>query len=263
MNKSASDITANALYERLSNYDSLRDEFEAVLKQASIGTRSYAAHEQVWRAGERPKEILLIESGWAFHHQLLNDGGRQICQVLIPGDLIDGAAALSCAVTCTDVTAAGPLDVRRLDPKALFEMLRDNRRMAAALWWTEVQTGNIFREHITRIGRKSSSIALAHFLLEMLVRTELKTRGGSVKNEIACPLTQAEIGDFLGITPVHVSRMLTLLKEAGYLTWTNRRVSFTGRARMEEFADFKPDYLTVGCNPHETALGRPRAAHII
>ena len=232
------------IFSRLRHYSGLRDSLFEALSQAENAGETYSANTDIFKAGGNPKFPLIIESGWAFHYKLLPDGGRQICQLLLPGDIIDGAAILPGGSPTTSVAAVKDVSVRQMDSGKLFRAVADNEKVAAALWWTVVQTDNMFREHITRIGRKSSAEALAHLLLELMVRCELA--GITEDGGFRMPLTQNDLGDFLGITPVHISRMLTLLKRSGMITLEHGLVCIMEREALSEFGAFTQEYLTTG-----------------
>jgi len=82
---------------------------------------------------------------------------------------------------------------------------------------------------------------MAHFLLELCARLTLVGLGSKVG--FACPLTQYLIADAIGLSAVHVNRVLRQLREQGMVTFRDGYVTFDDYDRMVEFADFEVSYL--------------------
>lgn len=223
--------------------------FEA-LSDSEIKSVECGGGEDLFAAGEHPDCPMFVETGWAFHYKLLSDGARQICQLMLPGDLIDGAAVIPRAKSTTSVAAAGNgVTAHCIDAEKFRLALKNHPEIAEAFWWTIVQTDNIFREHITRIGRKNAAESLAHLLCELTVRCEMA--GATEEGGVRIPFSQSEFGDLLGITPVHVSRTLTFLRQGGFLTFEKGLLRLIKREELMEFSGFDSGYLEVGFN------GRP------
>lgn len=82
---------------------------------------------------------------------------------------------------------------------------------------------------------------MAHFLLELGARLALIGRGS--KAGFACPLTQYELADTLGLSAVHVNRVLRKLREQGLVTFQDGHVTFDDYRGLVEVAQFDPAYL--------------------
>jgi CRP-like cAMP-binding protein len=96
-------------------------------------------------------------------------------------------------------------------------------------------------EHLINIGRREAEVRVAHFLLELGARLTLVGLGS--KAGYACPLTQYLMADALGLSSVHVNRVLRKLREAGMVTFRDGLVTFDDYDRLAEFADFETTYL--------------------
>ena len=96
-------------------------------------------------------------------------------------------------------------------------------------------------EHLVGIGRRSAAERMAHFLLELGARLALVGMGS--KAGYACPLTQSHLADALGLSAVHVNRVLRQLREDGLATFRDGHVTFDDYGRLVELAEFDPAYL--------------------
>jgi CRP-like cAMP-binding protein len=96
-------------------------------------------------------------------------------------------------------------------------------------------------EHLVNIGRRTAESRMAHFLLELGAR--LKLVGVGDKTGFDCPLTQYHLADALGLSAVHVNRVLRLLREKGLVTFQLCKVSLDNRPALVDLAGFDPEYL--------------------
>ncbi|MDN3720500.1 Crp/Fnr family transcriptional regulator [Roseibium salinum] len=96
-------------------------------------------------------------------------------------------------------------------------------------------------EHLVGLGRRDADARMAHFLLELGSRLALVGMGGRAGYD--CPLTQYHLADALGLSAVHVNRVLRQLRERGLVTFRNGRVTFDDYAALIDLADFDPAYL--------------------
>ena len=63
------------------------------------------------------------------------------------------------------------------------------------------------------------------------------------------PLTQSVLGDALGLSTVHVSRLITELRGEGVVNWSGRRIEIADWHRLAEIAEFDATYLRLSNEP--------------
>jgi CRP-like cAMP-binding protein len=78
-------------------------------------------------------------------------------------------------------------------------------------------------------------------LCELFVR--LKAIGLAEGNACKLPLTQADLGDALGLSTVHVNRTLQELRGEGLIELHSGRLRILDWMRLKEAAQFDPNYL--------------------
>jgi DNA-binding transcriptional regulator YhcF (GntR family) len=71
----------------------------------------------------------------------------------------------------------------------------------------------------------------------------MKLVGHGTTSGYACPLSQSVLADALGITAIHLNRVLRQLREANLLTFRNGQVTFLNKEQLAELAGFDPDRL--------------------
>lgn len=123
----------------------------------------------------------------------------------------------------------------------LLDAFARTPRLAAAILWAASRDEAMVVEHLVDLGRRNASERMVHFLLELGARLFLIGRAS--RAGFACPLTQYHLADALGLSAVHVNRVLRQLREAGMLTFRDGFVAFTDYDRLAAFVRFDPAYM--------------------
>src|SRR6185436_3007 len=123
--------------------------------------------------------------------------------------------------------------VSPVDGSRMLETLKEFPRLAAAILWAASREEAMVVEHLVSIGRRSAIERTAHFFMELVER--LNSIGLATKTEFTCPLTQDDLADALGLSTVHVNRVLGQLRERDLLTLRRGKVKIhdlTGLSRL-------------------------------
>jgi CRP-like cAMP-binding protein len=107
--------------------------------------------------------------------------------------------------------------------------------------WAASRDEAMVVEHLVDLGRRDAAGRMAHFLLELGARLVLVGMGD--RTGYACPLTQYHLADALGLSAVHVNRVLRQLREDGMVTFRDGFVTFDDYDRLVDFAQFDPSYM--------------------
>lgn len=113
--------------------------------------------------------------------------------------------------------------------------------IARALWLAGLVDESALRAWTVSLGKRDAAERLAHLICELFVR--LGIAGSDRTDGFDLPLTQEELGDALGLTPVHVNRVLRHLREAGLMSFKNRTVEIVDFPKLQKVAGFDPGYL--------------------
>lgn len=175
-------------------------------------TSRFRRHEFLARACARQNLIYRIEEGWACRQRILPDGRRQITDLFLQGDycepqwLLDRCAEQA-VVALTPVRATG----LTLGPEGLDHL--PEGPTARSLLQATVATINRQTRRIVSLGCNSATERVSDLLLELFAR--MGARGRLVGDRCPLPLTQTDMAETLGLTPVHVNRVLMRLRRAG------------------------------------------------
>lgn len=183
---------------------------DALDKAVSIKARQELLHE-----GQEIGHSLLLTRGWAARTRCLEDGRRQIINFVLPGDLV-GFTGLGRPLASSTVIALTDCALTVAPEPSVCPSLANAYAVSRAL-----DEAHLLGQ-ITRLGRLSAHERIQDLLLELLERLELA--GLARDGRYAIPLTQEMLADALGLTPVHVNRMLQQARQAGELSWQGGEV---------------------------------------
>jgi CRP-like cAMP-binding protein len=210
------------------------------LEHLPIAVREFPVHSAVVREGERPTQCCLLMDGFACRAKTTDAGKRQILSIHIPGDIPD-LQSLHLHVMDHDLVTLARSTVGFISHDALRTLTRERPRVAEALWRETLIDAAVFREWIVNVGRRSAVVRLAHFLAEIASR--LQALGLAEGDRFELPMTQLDIADALGLTPVHVNRVVQELRRAGLLELHKHSVFLPDLPRLKEHGDFDDLYL--------------------
>lgn len=199
-----------------------------------------AADQDVVRQGERSSTLCLLLEGFACSYQMLDANRRQIFSFRMPGDLLnlEGFIAGTMDHSVTTISSATVAYIPLSDIETVVET---NPGIERALWRDSLRDAAIYREWISRMGKRDAPTRIAHLFCEVLTR--LEALGLSRDHSGRFPITQVEIADALGITPVHVNRSLSLLRSEGLIELKGGHVTAPNWDGLKARGEFNPSYL--------------------
>jgi CRP-like cAMP-binding protein len=230
----------SALARKLGRFLPLGPAELAALAGLEAARRPVAAGVELireWQAGQR---AFILQEGWACCHKLLPDGGRQVIDVRVPGDFLGLRSVLlrtadHSSVAVTDVVVA------EVPARRMLETFRALPRLGEAILWAASRDEAMVVEHLVGVGRRDALGRAAHFLVELGLRLELAGLGSPAG--FACPLNQYVLADVLGLTAIHVNRVLRTLRERGLATFRDGAVVFHDLPRLRALAGHHGGYL--------------------
>ncbi|WBO24431.1 Crp/Fnr family transcriptional regulator [Sphingomonas abietis] len=231
---------ANAFVEKLKGYAPLSNEEVKLLEEVSRHGRRYASGQDMIREGDKPGVVFVVLEGWACRYKILPGGSRQIISFLMPGDFCDMHVAVldemdHSIATLTEATIV-------TIPRATIEHLTSvSPTLVKAFWWTQLVDEGVLRATIVSMGRRTSLERVAHLLCELSFR--MRNIGIANEEHIEMPFSQIVLADAVGLTPVHVNRVVGKLRRAGALTVTPATLIVANLSRLAEIAGFDDNYL--------------------
>lgn len=228
------------LARKLGNFVALSDAELQVLDGLHRRRRTFVAGRDLVHQGQTHAAAYVLAEGWVCSYKLLHDGSRQIVDFQIPGDFLGLRSVLfrTADHNIEPVTAVEASEVLESD---LLQAFSATPRLATAVLWAASRDEAMVVEHLVGIGRRDALERTAHFLLELSTRLILVGRG--TRDGFACPLTQYQLADALGLSAVHVNRVLRELREDGLLTFQKGQVNIHDFDGLVDLAEFDRSYL--------------------
>jgi CRP-like cAMP-binding protein len=236
------------LVAKLSQFVPLSDTDVSVLEALCSSEKRLAGGVDIFAEGDAPRSTFVIRDGMACRYRILADGRRQILTFLIPGDFVCLHAFLLKSIDHF-IGTIGPARLAIIDRDSVFDVVTKHPRIRAALWWSARQEDAMLRERIVALGRRSARGRVAYLLCELAWRQ--RAVGMMEDNAIRFPLTQTELADALGLTPVYVNRILQAFRRAQLITLRERRLVLHQPERLRAISEFTPEYLQLGTTPAE------------
>lgn len=204
-----------------------------------------APRNDLIREGERPTVVHLVVSGLGYSYKSLPDGRRQIVNFLVPGDFCELDADLLEEIDHS-VAAITRMRVAQITPEAMASLRSEHPRISRALSREKQVSESILREWILNVGQRNAQERISHLLIELFLRLRLVrlTRGDSCD----FPLTQADIADATGLTPVHVNRTLQGLRRENLIELEHKQLRIPDLERLMAVAVFNPNYLHLNAH---------------
>jgi CRP-like cAMP-binding protein len=236
----ATPLSLERIVRRLETRVRLDAEDRAAIHALPLQHRTIEPAAYMVREGELVEHCILLLTGFAFRHKITGDGQRQIMAIHMPGEFLDLQNSLL-GIADHNVQALTRCEVATVPVGALRKLSEERPRVGQAMWIDTLVDAAIFREWIVNVGRRDSISRLSHLLCEIALR--LEEAGLAVNHRYELPMTQEQLADCTGLTPVHVNRVLKELGRLGLINRDKRSVEILEWDRLRQIGDFNTRYL--------------------
>jgi CRP-like cAMP-binding protein len=232
--------TLDRMVRKLETRAVLEDGDRQALLNLKFVDRTYEPSSYLTREGMVAKHCALLLEGFAFRQKLGSDGGRQIVSFHVPGDFVDLEGSLL-RVADHNLQMLTRCRIAEIPVRDIIDLIDTHPRVARALWVDTLIDASIYREWIMNVGRRPAKLRLAHLYCELAKRLKLADLGD--ESGYRMPMTQEQLADATGLTPVHVNRSLKALEADGLIRRDGRFVSIPDWTRLRQACDFSELYL--------------------
>ena len=250
---SAASARSHPLIERLTRFVSLGPDECVAIEALTRSRRTLLPGQSLVREGTRPECVSLIMDGFAYRYRHWPDGRRQILGYLLPGDLCDTHFVVF-DVCDHDIGTLCESRVANIPLTALMNTLVKFPKIERGLVMMSIVDAAISREWLVNLGRRNAFEKLGHFFCELAMRFH-DTQAYAQGREVDVPLTQVELADTMGLTVVHVNRVLQRFRRDGLLNWSRRHFHILDFHRLATMSGFDPRYLHLQQRVSEPRIG--------
>jgi CRP-like cAMP-binding protein len=215
------------------------DELKALAEMQSA-TLTVKRGKQLTHEGQTGHKAFVLQAGWACSYKVLTNGSRQIISFPIAGDCV-GLRSVLLKTADHSFSALTDAVVAPVESTHIMKCVTEFPRLGAALMWAASRDEAMVVEHLVSIGRRNAIERTAHFFMELAERLHLV--GLATEAEFKCPLSQPVLGDALGLTAIHINRVLRQLRERKLLIIQHGTVKIHDLNGLRTLAGFHGGYL--------------------
>lgn len=230
----------NSFIERLRGHGPLSTDEVALLANACANVRELPAGHHLIREGDEPDPVFVMVEGWAIGYKILPDGGRQIVSFMLPGDFCDIHISMMETVDHSIVTLT-KAKVASLPRIQMEQLVQARPAITRAFWWSQLVDKSIARAWIVSMGRRKGVERVAHLMCELYIR--MRHIGLATDDRCEMPLTQLVLSDAVGLTPVHVNRVLKVLRTSNVMELKEGSLKINDPVMLAHIAGFDGNYL--------------------
>ena len=227
------------LIRSLEQHGPLSGHDSQLLLKALGPVRTLKAGRDIIKQGSRPNESIVLLEGIAARYILAPTGRRQLTALHIIGDFVDLHSFLLKRMD-HGVTAVTDCQIAGIQHEALREWATQNPALTQTLWLSTLIDGAIHRRWLAQMQSDAYS-RTAHLICELFTR--YRAIGRLRDNTLDLSVTQADMGDTLGMSPVHMNRTLMQFRRDGLITWQKRILQVHDFDRLKQIAGFDESYL--------------------
>ena len=231
---------SNAFLQRLAHAANLADSDTRVLEDLCRHPRDIAAKKYISRDGDEMVSFPILLSGWAARYQILRDGSRQITRLLLPGDAFYFDSSPD-SVAIEELITLSPCKIINIPHAEMNRLIERHPAISEAMRNYGCMENAILASWVVNVGRRDALERMAHLICETHFRLSLI--GGVKDDQFFFPLTQDDLADVLGLTPVHINRKLQQLRQEELISLRSKQMKILNLRELQQVAGFDPAYL--------------------
>jgi len=201
----------------------------------------------LYKEGSRPEYVYTLFNGWMAMYRTSKSGKRHIHKFALPGDFVgfqadsNGIVSHSTSAITESIVCAFPRD-------SLMNLLASQPTLPLRLASMESRDMNLCQYHQLFGRSKGAHESIAFLLLELFYRTRQQMRHhyNPVTNSIVFPLTQEHIADAVGLTNIHVNRVLRQFHKLGWIECSKKKLTILSEENLTELGEFDRSIISKG-----------------
>jgi len=228
------------MIRRLRVNSRLSDDDVAALRSLRVQVKEFPEEALVVREGERATHCCVILRGFAYRAKVAENGKRQILSFHPAGDMPD-LQGLYLDRMDHDLVTLSRAHIGFIEHRAIHQLIQVRPSIVQALWRETLVDAAVFREWIVSLGTRTAAGRMAHLIAEL--RQRLTAIGLAAEDEFEFPITQSRLAEALGLSAVHVNRVLQSFRAAGVLDIQKNMVKLSDIEKLVEIGGFNDTYL--------------------
>ena len=196
------------------------------------------AGQEIWPQGRPNPPVIHIVAGWAARVRQLPDGTRQITRFLLPGD-VAGLHSQFLGGAISAIQAVTDVSLTEIRPGRIEDRIREAPQLGIEIGLLAAHEKRDLEDHLLAVGQ-DTGLGKVAFLLATLFRRGIRA-GLTQGAMLPFPLTQRHVGDALGLSVVHVNRLLQQLQRDGLIRVKRGRLEMLDAPALAEIGHVPED----------------------
>lgn len=223
-------IRSRALFGEMLDTDLYDLVYSLKVTKTQIPPKTIIYHE-----GDLFEKCFTVKSGWMILYKTLRSGKRQILNCFLPGDFLgyeldkDGRQLYS-------LEALTECDLCVFPTDKLQEMMNNDIRLMQGYSKVLMRRSVLYAQHLVNVGRRDSKERLAAIVLELFDRGKFSINSAGQKM-MPFPPTQEELADMLGLTQVHVNRVMRGMLEDKIIECDKKVLTILDERKLKKIAN--------------------------
>jgi CRP-like cAMP-binding protein len=235
-------LSESCFVARLNRYLEMTPSEKAAIGTLERNPLEFPQGSVLWQEGDDVSELLIVHHGWALSETRFPADRRQILRFHFAGDLV-GASGIAFRDAAASIVAATDMTVCRFPRKALGETFVEHPRLAALFFSISQMEAIDLSDRLRALGRSDGKARLANLFLSIAAR--MRAVSGEHNPVIRIPLTQTDLGDAVGLTQVHVNRLIRQLTEERLITRNRSTVTLVDEPGLISLARFVDRFSSI------------------
>jgi CRP-like cAMP-binding protein len=196
---------------------------EKILAMMSKSIRRCGANETLINPNTEHDYVYRVRKGWVGRMRQLEDGRSQFILIFLPGDLFAVKSMFVMRHPDAVVTLSEGV-LEQIDHRRLFDAYARDPEISLRCTWQILEEERRLHSWVTSLGQGDAEERLAMLLIDFRGRLAISSNAADGLVDYEFPMTQEQLGALLGISNVHVNRVVKTFRERGIVTVKRKRV---------------------------------------
>lgn len=209
----------------------------AFMRRFKAGELTVAPRTTILLQGAASPQLFTALSGWGVRYKLLPNGGRQVVNFVMPGDLIGLQAGLLGEMQ-HNVDAVTDMTLCVFARADLWNLFRDMPERAYDITWLSAREEHFLGDMLATVGRRTGLERVSWGLLALYRRAE--ARDLAKDGVMPMPFRQQDLADAFGLSLVHTNKTLRALRARRLISLADQVLTIADLAQLEALANAEP-----------------------
>jgi len=190
----------------------------SVMQRFKVGELVVDAGAPILMEGSNSPQLFTVLHGMGLRYKYLEDGKRQVVNMLFPGDFI-GLQAAVMGEMGHSVEATSKMKLCVFNRSAIWSFFKENPERAFSITWLAAVEEHFLGDALATVGQRTAMQSVSWALAKVFLRGQKLNLVDN--NRMPLPYRQQDLADALGLSLVHTNKTLAALKGRQLVQWSD------------------------------------------